>query len=63
MKSQAKIEAKSREMSARRPDVWAMGKPSNPVNVRDAAERERIDLEARIATLRWVLGPDWDEVF
>jgi len=63
MKTETKIKDKLTELSSRRSEVWRMGRPSNPVNVRDAAERQRIDLEARIATLRWVLSPEWDEVF
>ena len=63
MKSQEKISAKLALLSSRRAEVWAAGRPSNPANVRHAAERDRIDLEARIQTLTWVLGPEWDEVF
>ena len=41
MKSPAKIEAKYLELSATRPEVWAMNKPSNPASIRNAAEREQ----------------------
>ena len=63
MKSQEKIKAKLALLSSRRAEVWAAGKLSNPANVRHAAEHDRVDLEARIQTLTWVLGPEWDEVF
>lgn len=61
MKSHGKINAKLAELSARRAEVWKAGRPSNPVSIRDAAEHDRIDLEARIAALTWVLGPEWED--
>lgn len=62
MKSQEKISAKLALLIARRADVRAAGKPSNPASVRRAAEHDLIDVEARIQALTWVLGPEWDEV-
>lgn len=63
MKSLEKISAKRALLVSRRAEVWKAARPSNPANVRHAAERDRIDLEARISTLNWVLNPEWDEVF
>jgi hypothetical protein len=64
MKSREKIETKLELLEARRAEAWKAGRPSNPVNIREQqAERDRIGLETRIATLRWVLSPEWDEVF
>lgn len=63
MKSQEKIREKLALLASRREEVWNAARPSNPANVRHSAERDRIDLEARIAVLDWVLSPEWDEVF
>lgn len=62
MKSREKISAKLAVLGARRAEVWKAARPSNPVQVRDAAEHDRIDLEARIEALTWVLSPEWNDV-
>ncbi|HME59218.1 MAG TPA: hypothetical protein VKF63_12825 [Terracidiphilus sp.] len=58
MKSAQTVRDKKNELEAKRPQVWAMMRPSEPANIRENAEHLRVELEAQIDALQWVLE-DW----
>lgn len=56
MMDESTIRIKLRQLMVRRREVFDALRPSNPADMREAAAHDRIDIEARIAVLMWVLG-------